>query len=91
MRILLGLVLVLGGIFVAALALPSTRTFLGAPRLWTGGMVALFILHSWHAINPAHVRPRSGLDDSYALLVSLSVELLELRQLGQQRPYSKGA
>jgi len=43
-RILLGLVLVLGGIFVAALALPSTRTFLGAPRLSTGGMVALFIL-----------------------------------------------
>ena len=42
--ILLGLVLVLGGIFFAALALPSTRTFLGAPRLSTGGMVALFIL-----------------------------------------------
>jgi len=43
-RILLGLVLVLGGIFFAALALPSTGTFLGAPRLSTGGMVALFIL-----------------------------------------------
>jgi hypothetical protein len=43
-RILLGLVLVLGGIFLTALALPSTRTFLGAPRRSTTGMAALFIL-----------------------------------------------
>jgi len=42
--ILLGLVLVLGGIFVAALVLYSTRTFLGARRPSTGGMVVLFIL-----------------------------------------------
>jgi hypothetical protein len=41
-------------------------------------------MHSWHAINPAHVRLRSGLDDSYSLLVSLSVELLELRQSDHQ-------
>jgi apolipoprotein N-acyltransferase len=42
--ILLGLVLVLGGIFVAAFVLYSTRTFLGARRPSTGGMVVLFIL-----------------------------------------------
>jgi hypothetical protein len=43
-RILLGLVLVLGGIFLAALALPWTRTFFGASRRSNAGMVALFIL-----------------------------------------------
>jgi hypothetical protein len=42
--ILLGVVLILGGIFVAALVLSSTRAILGLPRHSIGGIVAFFIL-----------------------------------------------
>ena len=43
-RVLLGLVLLLGGIFFIALALYSTETFLDVPRLAVGGIVALLVI-----------------------------------------------